>query len=316
MMNIPTELLRTMVAVVELRSFTRAAQTLGITQPAVSAQIKRLQSLLGGELFDKSAPGVTLTEKGKVVVEYARKLLAVNDQILGLTAARPSGNQLRIGMLHDYFEPAVFDALTGFRSKYPEFRFHLRCDHSDFLLRELRQGDLDLTLALTDAPPAMAPYRHWFEDMVWVGATAEALDAGDPLQLAVLGYDSLSARVGIAALEQAGRVSEVIYVGRSLTGVFAAVRAGLGITSINRRVVPSGLASCVFSPKLPRLPQLFTGVYLRENGNRRIVEELGDAIAAAIDPDKRGVRPEMTSPSMTPVDVSDARANSLGRGRP
>ena len=61
MTNIPTELLRTLVAVVELRSFTKAARSLGVTQPAVSAQIKRLQGLLGTELLDKSAPGVTLT---------------------------------------------------------------------------------------------------------------------------------------------------------------------------------------------------------------------------------------------------------------
>src|SRR5687768_4467741 len=51
MTNIPTELLRTLVTVVELRSFTRAAHALGVTQPAVSAQIKRLQSMLGGELL-------------------------------------------------------------------------------------------------------------------------------------------------------------------------------------------------------------------------------------------------------------------------
>lgn len=55
MTNIPTDLLRTLVAVVDLRSFTKAAAALGVTQPAVSAQIKRLQFLLGGDLFDRSS---------------------------------------------------------------------------------------------------------------------------------------------------------------------------------------------------------------------------------------------------------------------
>ncbi len=75
MLNIPTDLLRTLVAVTDMRSFTKAAQSLGVTQPAVSAQIKRLQYLLGYEVLDKSAPGVSLTPRGEIVVNNARRLL-------------------------------------------------------------------------------------------------------------------------------------------------------------------------------------------------------------------------------------------------
>ena len=74
MTNIPTELLRTFVGVVDLlgvadlRGFTKAAQALGFTQPAVSAQIKRLQVLLGSELLDKSAHGVVPTERVSLTI--------------------------------------------------------------------------------------------------------------------------------------------------------------------------------------------------------------------------------------------------------
>src|SRR5450830_1432144 len=84
MTNIPTDLLRTLVAVVDLRSFTKAAASLGVTQPAVSAQIKRLQFLLGGDLFDRSIQGISLTPQGEMVVSYARRLLSINDQIVHL----------------------------------------------------------------------------------------------------------------------------------------------------------------------------------------------------------------------------------------
>src|SRR4051794_8882453 len=77
MVNIPTDLLRTLISVVDLRSFTKAAQALGVTQPAVSAQIKRLQSLLTFDILDKSAPGVILTPRGEIVVTYARRLLSI-----------------------------------------------------------------------------------------------------------------------------------------------------------------------------------------------------------------------------------------------
>jgi DNA-binding transcriptional LysR family regulator len=69
MLNIRTDLLRTLVTVVDQRSFTKAARVLGVTQPAISAQIKRLQSIIGCELLDKSAPGEILTPTGTVVVE-------------------------------------------------------------------------------------------------------------------------------------------------------------------------------------------------------------------------------------------------------
>src|SRR5215471_6143944 len=98
MTNIPTELLRTFVAVVDLRGFTKAAQALGFTQPAVSAQIKRLQVLLGSDLLDKSAPGVVLTERGRAIADCARRLLAINDQIIELASVRGATMPLRIGI--------------------------------------------------------------------------------------------------------------------------------------------------------------------------------------------------------------------------
>src|SRR5947199_6517717 len=101
MLNIPTELLRTLVAVVDLRSFTKAARSLGVTQPAVSAQIKRLQFLLGYELLDKRAPGVSLTPRGEIVVGHARRLLSVNDEILSATGSGRA-KTLRVGIPGDY----------------------------------------------------------------------------------------------------------------------------------------------------------------------------------------------------------------------
>src|SRR3954464_1881825 len=105
MTNIPTDLLRTLIAVVDLRSFTKAAQSLGVTQPAVSAQIKRLQFLLGCELFDKSAPGISLTRNGESIVAHARRLLAINDEILTLSEPQLASRRIRMGTPGDLSGP-------------------------------------------------------------------------------------------------------------------------------------------------------------------------------------------------------------------
>ena len=103
MTNIPTELLRALIAVVDQRSFTKAAAALGITQPAVSAQIKRLRFLLGDDVFDRSSHGIRLTPQGERVASYARRLLSINDQIVHIGGDGPRPELvIRVGTPSDF----------------------------------------------------------------------------------------------------------------------------------------------------------------------------------------------------------------------
>jgi DNA-binding transcriptional LysR family regulator len=86
--NVPTEIIRSIVVIAETNSFSKAAERLGLTQPAISAQVKRLQLLVGGEVFERNGTGVAFTPKGKLVLGCARKLLEANDQILSLGGVR------------------------------------------------------------------------------------------------------------------------------------------------------------------------------------------------------------------------------------
>src|ERR1039457_6362070 len=154
MTNIPTDLLRTLVAVVDLRSFTKAAAKLGVTQPAVSAQIKRLQFLLGGDLFDRSIQGVSLTPQGELVVSYARRLLSINDQIVHIGDSGPRPELvIRVGTPSEYIASILPGILAQFRERRPDVRFIMRTDVYDPLVRQLRAGDIDLMVGLSMAPP-------------------------------------------------------------------------------------------------------------------------------------------------------------------
>jgi DNA-binding transcriptional LysR family regulator len=91
--NVAPELLRTFVAVCDARSFTGAARTLGLTQPAVSGRMGRLQTLLNVSLFDKSAPGVVVTAKGEIILKMAREILAVQSRLVETANASRGGRQ-------------------------------------------------------------------------------------------------------------------------------------------------------------------------------------------------------------------------------
>ncbi len=80
--NLPTDVLRTFLAVIDLGSFTKAGQLLGRTQPAISLQIRKLEDLLGMPLLDTSGRTIVLTKDGETLARYARQLLALNDEIV------------------------------------------------------------------------------------------------------------------------------------------------------------------------------------------------------------------------------------------
>jgi DNA-binding transcriptional LysR family regulator len=285
MTNIPTDLLRTLVAVVDLRSFTKAAHALGVTQPAVSAQIKRLQSLLGTELLDKTTPGVALTDTGALVVKYARRLLAINDQIFSLSYHGPAVDQVRVGITCDLFEASVLNVLADFRRSEPGVRLHVAMEPSETLLRDLHHGEFDLVIALNDGAPAENARHAWLEPLAWVAHAESGFDPRGPTSLIVPADGGLLRRVALVAVETGRQPYDIVLSARSLAAMTAAASAGLGVFCWPRRaVLPGHLVMREAAPRLPKLPDVFCGVHVRADTVGTAVHALADAIAAVIAP--------------------------------
>jgi DNA-binding transcriptional LysR family regulator len=278
MLNIPTDLLRTLVAVVDMRSFTKAAQSLGVTQPAVSAQIKRLQYLLGYEVLDKSAPGVSLTPRGEIVVNNARRLLSINDEILQLTSGSPMAQSIRVGIPIDYAGSRIPGTLVKFREHWPDVSFNVSSASADEMLRDLKHGDLDLVLALfTEQPPGQA--RHvWTQEPVWIHSDATRVDPDRPVPLVSYGGDSACQRVGVTALHRAGLDCNFVFTSHSLVSLIAAVAAGFGVMVMPRGRAIRNKLSIWEDSALPALPDLYCAIFVRDGGDRNAVEELADHI--------------------------------------
>ena len=282
MTNIPTDLLRTLVAVVDLRSFTKAAVSLGVTQPAVSAQIKRLQFLLGGDLFDRSTQGVSLTPHGEVVVSYARRLLSLNDQIVGLGSAVPQTElTIRVGTPSDYIASMLPDTLARFRARCPDVRFNVRTDFFDPLMRQMRAGDIDVLVALSMTRPPDARH-HSVHEVVWARGRTTRIDLSRPVPLVTYGEPCTYHRLVVKTLRSAGLDWEGVFTGPSLLSLSNAVNAGLGVMAITRRRANNlGMTIWEDAP-LPKLSDLYSSIYVREGGVRTIYEQLADEIDKVI----------------------------------
>jgi DNA-binding transcriptional LysR family regulator len=301
MTNIPTDLLRTLVAVVDLRSFTKAAHSLGVTQPAVSAQIKRLQYLLHADLLDKSAPGVTLTPTGELVVSYARKLLTINDRILHLAMPQASAQTMRLGLPEDFVAPSLAWTLSRFRGAWPHVRYNIRSAGSDVLLRELRRGDIDIAVAFTAGDPGLDARHSWTEELAWMRGPTLRIEATGPVPLISYGEESVYHRAAVGALMQAGRDTDLVLTGSNLTAITTAVGAGLGVTVLARHRFCGADLSVCDDASLPPLSAAHCGVYLRDPGDLQALEQLADALAEVL-------RPAQESPAGTGSQVPPASA--------
>jgi DNA-binding transcriptional LysR family regulator len=305
MRNIPTDLLRTLVTVVDLRSFTRAARSLGVTQPAISAQIKRLQGLLGYELLDKSAPGVSLTPLGAAVVEHARRMLAINDEIVRLMPKPAPAETLRIGIPSDYSGQRISTTLARFRMRWPDVRFIVTTGTSDGLINDVRQGDLDLALAVTISEPPIPPRHAWKRQAVWVHSEATRIDPEGPVPLVCYDEDCACQRLAISALHEAGRECDFVYTTRSLVSLAAAVKAGFGVMVMPRgRALMNGLDIWEDAP-LPKLPEIYCGIFVRAGGTRSPYLELSDHLATDLLADRQALENQAT--------ISALRASSAQR---
>jgi DNA-binding transcriptional LysR family regulator len=283
MVNIPTDLLRTLVAVVDLRSFTKAAQSLGITQPAVSAQIKRLQSMLGGDLFDRKAPGVVLTPQGESVVTHARRLLSINDQILSVAEPKPEAKRIRIGLPGDLSGPLLPWTLAKLRLRWPDINFQTLSGSAVSMLRDLREGNIDIVIALSLTEPTDARHK-WTDQLVWVRSDATKVDPQAPVPMVAFSEECMCFRAGTNALREAGRSHKLVMVSGTVLMLTAGVDAGLGTMVMTQgRVRLTQLRRWEDAP-LPKLPHLHVGIYVREGDNTRPLLELADDLAPLLRP--------------------------------
>jgi DNA-binding transcriptional LysR family regulator len=256
-----------------------------MTQPAVSAQIRRLQGLLGIELFDKSAPGVALTAMGEQVIDSARRLLSVNDHIVQIASPNAAAELIRIGLRKDCMGAELVHMLGAARTRWPNLRFTVQGAGQQRLLRYLKQDEVDLVVALVPDNPGATARHAWTEELAWVRGKATDLDLDAPIPL--IGYKDrcMCSRIAMATLADANLVGEMVFRATNAEALRSAVTAGLGITLMPRRRIPASLEAWDNGP-LPPPPAVYGGVFVRKGTGDGTLGLIADSFAEALRSDK------------------------------
>lgn len=251
--NLPISGLRVFTAIVDRGGFTHAAQSLGLTQPTVSQQLKRLEGLVGQPLLDRRSRKLRLTEAGQSLLAYARQILTLNDEAVArITVPNVSGS-LRLGLPHEYTISMLPQLVGAFSKSHPDVTIEVECELSQTLLSNLDKYDLIIALHSQSDPSGQQLRR---EPLAWVSSADYELPPPQAeLHVIAAPHPCIYRDTLNHAVAEAGRRWSPRLTSTSYGAVCAAVSTGMGVTVLARSVVPDDL-QVVAAGLLPPLPEI------------------------------------------------------------
>lgn len=244
-LTLDLDALRSFVTGMECGSFALAATRLCRSTSAISAQLKKLEQQCGAKLVVKQGRHLVLTHTGEILIGYARRLLALNDEAQRAVKGELLQGEIRIGMQEDFGESLMPGILGEFKRHHPGLRIIARVDRNQALLTALDNNALDM--ALLWRPENTTREGRLIDQcqLEWIKHPEldinTLLARGEPLPLVMLESPCLMRSRATASLDRAGIAWKVVFISHSLSGIWAAVQAGLGITVRTRIGIPSNL---------------------------------------------------------------------------
>ncbi len=251
-----TRQLAAFCAVVERRSFSQAAERLGVSQPAVSLQIRSLEERVGRRLLDRSGRRVEPTEAGRRLYRDALRLLALEEQLLEHVADEDEATlrgRLSIGASSGPGETVLPLLLCQFQRDHPEVRVALSVSDTQSVVERVAERGLELGVVGAARRHRSVVFEPFFRDEVVLACPAGHAFAGKTVGLDELRGQLILMQEGAGVrqviedeLRQAGVRLRDLDVRLELglqESVRSAVRAGYGVAFISRSAIEADLAS-------------------------------------------------------------------------
>jgi len=277
--NLDLDTLRTLVTAHDVGGFAQAADRLGRTPSAISLQMKRLQEELGTPLFRKHGRSLKLTEAGQTALGYARRMLALNDDLLHTMQGVTLAGAVRIGAPQD-FAALLPDVLRQFAALYPRTQIELRVEGNGALIEALDKTQLDLALTIGFADRNQALLLGELP-VLWIASRAfHTEDASLPL--AVLGPQCAFRKAAVQQLEASGIPHRIAATSPSLDGLWAALQGGLGVTARTALQLPAHLVAGRSLHRLPALPSLAVALHRGAHASNPALDTFHSLLGAAV----------------------------------
>ncbi len=239
MRHLDLTLLHTFKTIAECRSLALAAQRLHKTQAAISIQLKKLEDMLGKRLIDRGHQLAELTPHGELLLQYARRMLALSNEAVDLFVKEEVSGTVRFGIPDDYASAFLLPVLRSFTQLFPRVRLKIRNDISQNLFTALEEGELDIALVTQRSNDGNGEILRC-DQLQWVAASDYGLNPDVPIPLALYPHGCGYRRQILTALSSTQRDYEIAFECTGVTGVQLAVDSGLAIAATSAPLIQPG----------------------------------------------------------------------------
>ena len=271
--NLDVDLLKTFLAIADNGSFTRAAEEVHKTQSAISMQMKRLEELLGVPLFAKDGRMSRFTPDGERLVDYARRIVSFNDEVVSVFTKPELTGTIRFGTPDDYAEKFLPEILARFARTHPLITVDVDCIDSGELFSRVKRGEMDLALVthgcdiVTDEPVRR-------EQLVWVTSMRHCAHIAEVLPLAVSHAGCEWRSKVLKSLDKQQRKYRVAYSTPNSNAVNAAVMQGLAVGAMPELCVRSGMRILTEKDGFPALGSFDIGLVRKPGKSNKAIDAL------------------------------------------
>jgi DNA-binding transcriptional LysR family regulator len=251
MFTLDVRSVRAFVTIADLKSFTRAAESLGTTQGALSVKLQRLEEKLGLRLIERTPRHVRLSSHGEIFVASARDFLEAHERAIA-KLAKPR-KCFKLGIACHVMGPEIPRLLARLRSMDPGLLIEVSLDSSRVLLDAYKAGALDAIIIRSDEDRRDGTVLC-AERFGWYAASEFEYRQGEPVRLASLSPHCGVRDIAAQVLEQALIPWTEVFVGGGIAAVVAAISAGLAVGAFPCRLAPPELVEVGPAFGLPLLP--------------------------------------------------------------
>ncbi|HRJ69494.1 MAG TPA: LysR substrate-binding domain-containing protein [Beijerinckiaceae bacterium] len=274
--------LRSLIAIADTGSFTRAAEKVFKTQSAVSMQMKRLEEQLGRPIFHKEGRGARLNEDGDRLLSYARRIVGLSSECVATFSDAVLSGRVRLGVPDDYADRYLPEILARFTRSNPRVEVTVVCEPTPMLVDRLLGGDIDLAIVtLSKTLESGEVVRH--ERLLWVTSARHSVHEETPLPLA-LGRPTCGWRqAATERLDAVGRSYRVLYASWNSSAVGAAVLSGLAVGVLPESAIRPGMRVLLPSEGFAPLPEVRIALMRSKHADASIVDALSTQIIDSLD---------------------------------